>query len=148
MWKHFHDKLIGMDWQQNTGILDIRYPEVREYLSKVYADAVKDWDLDGLKLDFIDEFYQRKETPAVNEQMDCACIQQALDKLLAETMERLKKKNRTSLSSSDSVISDRASADMEISSAYATVRIPESATVLESWICACSAEIQQFIRTC
>lgn len=92
MWKHFHDKLIGMDWQQNTGILDIRYPEVREYLSKVYADAVKDWDLDGLKLDFIDEFYQRKETPAVNEQMDCACIQQALDKLLAETMERLKKR--------------------------------------------------------
>lgn len=94
MWKHFHDKLIGMDWQQNTGILDIRYPEVREYLSKVYADAVKDWDLDGLKLDFIDEFYQRKETPAVNEQMDCACIQQALDKLLAETMERLKKEKQ------------------------------------------------------
>lgn len=94
MWKHFHDKLIGMDWQQNTGILDIRYPEVREYLSKVYADAVKDWDLDGLKLDFIDEFYQRKETPAVNEQMDCACIQQALDKLLSETMERLKKEKQ------------------------------------------------------
>lgn len=94
MWKHFHDKLIGMDWQQNTGILDIRYPEVREYLSKVYADAVKDWDLDGLKLDFIDEFYQRKETPAVNDQMDCACIQQALDKLLAETMERLKKEKQ------------------------------------------------------
>ena len=94
MWKNFHDKLIGMDWQQNTGILDIRYPEVREYLSKVYADAVKDWDLDGLKLDFIDEFYQRKETPAVNEQMDCACIQQALDKLLTETMERLKKEKQ------------------------------------------------------
>lgn len=94
MWKHFHNKLIGMDWQQNTGILDIRYPEVREYLSKVYADAVKDWDLDGLKLDFIDEFYQRKETPAVNEQMECACIQQALDKLLAETMERLKKEKQ------------------------------------------------------
>lgn len=94
MWKHFHNKLIGMDWQQNTGILDIRYPEVREYLSKVYADAVKDWDLDGLKLDFIDEFYQRKETPAVNEQMDCACIQQALDKLLSETMERLKKEKQ------------------------------------------------------
>lgn len=94
MWKHFHNKLIGMDWQQNTGILDIRYPEVREYLSKVYADAVKDWDLDGLKLDFIDEFYYRKETPAVNEQMDCACIQQALDKLLAETMERLKKEKQ------------------------------------------------------
>ena len=94
IWKHFHNKLIGMDWQQNTGILDIRYPEVREYLSKVYADAVKDWDLDGLKLDFIDEFYQRKETPAVNKQMDCACIQQALDKLLAETMERLKKEKQ------------------------------------------------------
>ena len=90
MWKHFHNKLIGMDWQQNTGILDIRYPEVREYLSKVYADAVKDWDLDGLKLDFIDEFYERADTPKVNEDMDCICLQAALDRLLGETMAELK----------------------------------------------------------
>lgn len=91
MWNLFCDKLIAMDWEQKTGILDIRYPEVRQYLCKVYADAVRNWDLDGLKLDFIDEFYQRKDTPAPNEQMDCGCIQQALDKLLFETTKQLRK---------------------------------------------------------
>ena len=94
VWNLFHNKLIAVDEEQKTGILDIRYPEVRSYLKTIYVNAVKDWGLDGLKLDFIDEFYQRKETPAVNEQMDCACIQQALDKLLAETMERLKKEKQ------------------------------------------------------
>src|SRR5699024_9968263 len=60
MWKLFHDKLIGVDEEQQTGILDIRYPEVRTYLKNIYVKAVSEWGLDGLKLDFIDEFYERK----------------------------------------------------------------------------------------
>ena len=90
MWKLFHDKLIGIDEEQKTGILDIRYPEVRTYLKDIYVKAVKEWGLDGLKLDFIDEFYERANTPKANENMDCVCLQVALDKLLSETMEALK----------------------------------------------------------
>ena len=90
MWKLFHKKLIAIDKEQNTGILDIRYPDVRKYLSNIYANAVKEWGLDGLKLDFIDEFYERPDTPAVNKDMDCSCLQEALDRLLNETIKELK----------------------------------------------------------
>ena len=36
--------------------LDPRYKKVREYLVGIYEKAVKEWKLDGLKLDFIDSF--------------------------------------------------------------------------------------------
>ncbi|MCI5870358.1 MAG: alpha-galactosidase, partial [Dorea sp.] len=90
VWERFKDKLIWVDQIQKAGVLDIRYQEVREYLSNIYVDAVKKWDLDGLKLDFIDEFYERSTTPLVNEAMDCSCLQEALNKLLEETMKKLK----------------------------------------------------------
>ena len=90
VWNLFHNKLIAVDEEQKTGILDIRYPEVRSYLKTIYVNAVKDWGLDGLKLDFIDEFYERADTPKVNEDMDCICLQVALDRLLGETMAELK----------------------------------------------------------
>lgn len=93
-WAEFKDKLIAIDEEQYTGILDIRYAEVRKYLRKIYTDAVTEWGLDGLKLDFIDEFYERKDTPKANENMDCTCLQEALDKLLGETMEDLKALNK------------------------------------------------------
>ena len=94
MWKKFHDKVITVDKEQKAGVLDIRYPEVRNYLKNIYITAVKEWGLDGLKLDFIDEFHERKETPEPNEDMDCVCLQVALDKLLGETMEELKRLNK------------------------------------------------------
>ncbi len=90
VWERFKDKLIWVDQIQKAGVLDIRYQEVREYLSNIYVDAVKKWDLDGLKLDFIDEFYERSTTLLANEAMDCSCLQEALNKLLEETMKKLK----------------------------------------------------------
>lgn len=91
MWKLFHKKLIAIDKEQNTGILDIRYPDVRKYLSNIYASAVEEWGLDGLKLDFIDEFHEGPDTPDANKDMDCSCLQEALDRLLSETIKELKR---------------------------------------------------------
>lgn len=91
MWEKCHDKVITVDKEQKAGVLDIRYPEIRDYLKNIYIKAVKEWGLDGLKLDFIDEFYERIDTPKPNDAMDCVCLQVALDKLLNETMEELKK---------------------------------------------------------
>lgn len=86
----FADKLLAFDEVGQTGIVDIRYPEVREYLIEKYETAVRDWGVDGLKLDFIDEFYIREDSPAYNEQMDHADVQEALGELLQETIRRLK----------------------------------------------------------
>lgn len=97
MWNLFHDKLIAVDEERHTGILDIRYPQVRSYLKGIYVKAAREWGLDGLKLDFIDEFYERKETPKANNSMDCVCLQTALGKLLGETMMELRKINENIL---------------------------------------------------
>lgn len=93
IWDRFKDKLIAYDKEQEAGILDIRYAEVRNYLKNIYINAVKKWKLDGLKLDFIDEFSIRESTPAYNEKMDFRCLQDALDCLLNETMQELKQIN-------------------------------------------------------
>ena len=50
--KHDH----GITDNETFFSLDPRYKKVREYLSNLYESAVKEWDLDGLKLDFIDSF--------------------------------------------------------------------------------------------
>ncbi len=50
-----------------AGVLDPRFPEVREFLVGTYVRAMKDWGLDGFKLDFIDSFRFAGEDPAVKE---------------------------------------------------------------------------------
>ena len=89
-WKHFQDKLLRFSESQQAGILDLRYPEVREYLKNIYVKAIQDWHLDGLKLDFIDEFYFQEDSPAYNESMDCHDIQDALNRFLTDVMDTLK----------------------------------------------------------
>ena len=89
IWESFQDKLLYYDGFQQAGVLDLRYPEVREYLKRIYKRAVNEWKIDGLKLDFIDEFYLRKDSPFFEEGMDCADIQEALNRLLTETMTEL-----------------------------------------------------------
>ena len=89
MWETFKDKILCYDDFQQAAVLDIRYPEVREFLKGIYRKAVEEWGVDGLKLDFI-EFYLRPESPVYNEQMDYADIQDALDILLTEVMEELR----------------------------------------------------------
>jgi len=88
-WERFGHKLLYWNELQQAGVLDIRYPQVREYLKGIYLKAVKDWGIDGLKLDFIDEFYLYDESPMFTEGMDCADVQEALDILLTEVKEVL-----------------------------------------------------------
>ena len=89
-WEKFHDKLLRYDEGQQAGVFDLRYPEIREYLKGIYVKAVREWKLDGLKLDFSDEFYFREDSPAYNDKMDCRDIQDALNVFLTDIMETLK----------------------------------------------------------
>lgn len=57
-WPVFKDRILEIDHEQGAGILDPRYPEVREYLISTYERAMREWDLDGFKLDFVDSFRQ------------------------------------------------------------------------------------------
>ncbi|WP_339316511.1 glycoside hydrolase family 36 protein [Paenibacillus sp. FSL R10-2734] len=91
VWGQFENKLLRVDEKLNAGVLDPRYPDVREYLIRTYEQAVTDWDIDGLKLDFVDSFRlspDQKEGTA--EGRDYASVPEAVDRLLSDVMDRLK----------------------------------------------------------
>ena len=76
-------------------VLDPRFPEVREYLIQTYEAAVRDWDLDGFKLDFIGRFTLKEGSidPAIAENYagrDIKAIPVAVEKLLTDVTVRLK----------------------------------------------------------
>ncbi len=53
-YEKFKDMLLDHDGKKQYYTLDFRFKEVRDYLIDLYCSAVRDWDIDGLKLDFID----------------------------------------------------------------------------------------------
>ena len=89
IWEKFSDKLLEYQEDMHAGVADIRYKEVREYLMKQYIDLVKRYDLDGLKMDFIDEFYEGASTPKYNEKMDFRDVQDALEYMMVELYKKL-----------------------------------------------------------
>ena len=70
--------------------LDPRYKEVRDYLISVYARAVSEWGLDGLKLDFIDSFFLRGESLLPDEKRDYPSLEDAIDVLMTDVMNALR----------------------------------------------------------
>ena len=93
---HFSDMFLGLRHQNGdraVGVLDPRFPEVRAYLADLYADAVRSWGLDGLKLDFIDSFQLFPDTPAVDSRRDVQSLDAGVDLLLREITETLRALN-------------------------------------------------------
>lgn len=74
-----------------AGVLDPRYPEVREYLVQTYITGLRRWNLDGFKLDFIDQMIAREQTPAYNDAMDYESVQEALDCLMLQVYGEISK---------------------------------------------------------
>ena len=92
--ERFHGKFLNEAVGLHAYVLDPRFPEVRDYLIGTYEQALLDWDIDGFKLDFIDQFTTPNPDPAVAEHYagrDIMTVSEAVDVLLSETMKRLKK---------------------------------------------------------
>lgn len=89
-YKRFKGKyLCEMD---GVARLDPRFPEVREFLVGVYEKALKDWNLDGFKLDFIDSFSFNGPDPAIKDNFagrDIKALPEAVDTLMKEIYSRL-----------------------------------------------------------
>ncbi len=72
-------------------VLDPRYPEVRAHLINLYTKALTEWNLDGFKLDFIDEFKAYPDTVLTQENgRDYSSINEAVDRLLTDVITSLK----------------------------------------------------------
>ncbi len=69
--------------------LDPRYKKVRDYLIGIYEEAVKQWHLDGLKLDFIDSFKLKGKSLEYDSERDYQSLELALHALMSEIRERL-----------------------------------------------------------
>jgi alpha-galactosidase len=90
----FKGKFLKMADKNRAGVLDPRYPEVRQYLIGTYVAALKKYNLDGFKLDFIDNF-QSNETTVLSaaDGRDYASVNEATDRLMSDIMSSLKKLN-------------------------------------------------------
>ncbi len=69
--------------------LDPRYKKVRDYLADIYATAVKEWGLDGLKLDFIDSFYLKGKSLEFDPERDFQSLEDAIHALMSEVKAKL-----------------------------------------------------------
>lgn len=78
------------DHNRNVFILDPRFREVRDFLVDTYLTALKTWDLDGFKLDFIDSFSLSDESSTDYEAMDCPSLEDAVARLLDEILTALR----------------------------------------------------------
>ncbi len=71
-------------------VFDPRFPDVREYLVNKYIRAIKEWNLEGLKLDFIDDFkvYPETEMDELNGR-DTLSVANGVNRLIQEVKESL-----------------------------------------------------------
>ncbi len=74
--------------------LDPRYKKVRDYLCGIYENAVKEWKLDGLKLDFIDSFVLKGKSLEYDENRDFQSLEDAIHALMSEVKARLTALNK------------------------------------------------------
>lgn len=76
---------------QGCKVLDPRYPEVREMMIQTYERALKEWNLDGFKLDFVGTFKVRGDTVLTAEEgRDFASVNNATDRLMLDILSRLR----------------------------------------------------------
>lgn len=78
----------------DPGILDPRFPEVREYLISTYERVIGEWGFDGVKLDFIDSFTLPKEDPALKDGYagrDYRSLPDAVNRLMKDVIVRLRR---------------------------------------------------------
>ena len=72
--------------------IDPRFPEIREYLISTYERALREWDIDGVKLDFIDSISVKGKDPAIAQNYrgrDLKSVTEATELLISEIYRRL-----------------------------------------------------------
>ena len=91
-WTRFRGKFLNGE-EKEWSCLDPRFPEVRNYLVSIYEKAVREWGLDGFKLDFIDSFELTEYSDKTGKNRDFESLEDAIECLLEEITSRLKSIN-------------------------------------------------------
>ena len=79
-------------WEgQGAWVLDPRYPEVRRHLIDTYRSAMRDWGVDGFKLDFLGFLTAGESTElTLADGRDHASVNEATDRLMTDIMAQLR----------------------------------------------------------
>ena len=88
----FKDKCLYHNKRLKTYCLDPRFPEVREFLINTYERALREWNIDGLKLDFIDAIKMPDRDPALSDNFkgrDIKSVTEATERLISDIYKRL-----------------------------------------------------------
>ena len=92
-YERFRGMYLSTHRSARASVLDPRFKEVRDFLTDLYASSVEKYGWDGLKLDFIDCFSLSEDSSENYEKMDTVSVEEGLQRLLGEAMEKLKKIN-------------------------------------------------------
>ena len=90
IWNRFGEYVLDNKTSGRWYCLDPRYPDVREYLINVYEKAVKEWKLDGLKLDFVNSFELGDSAKQPDDRRDYESLEEAVARLLEDISKRLR----------------------------------------------------------
>ncbi|MEV4170820.1 glycoside hydrolase family 36 protein [Nonomuraea sp. NPDC049709] len=86
LWDRVRPYTLVYKEHMNAAILDPRYPYVRDLLAGHLTRAVTEWGMDGLKIDFIDQFAV-EDPPRPGPEADCATVNEGVRRLLAQLPE-------------------------------------------------------------
>jgi alpha-galactosidase len=90
--ERFKDKSLRFDDRLGAYVIDPRFPEVREYVVDTYRRAIRDWGLDGFKLDFIERFAADEKTVLeATGGRDFASVSAAADRMMTDILAELRK---------------------------------------------------------
>jgi alpha-galactosidase len=90
--ERFKDKSLRFEERLGAYVLDPRYPEVRAYLIQTYTKAIREWGIDGFKLDFIERFVADEKTVLdAAGGRDYASVNEAADRLMTDVLAELRK---------------------------------------------------------
>jgi alpha-galactosidase len=79
-WDRLKDRTLGYKEGLSASVLDPRYREVRDHIVESCVRPVRDWGVDGLKLDFLDVWAWESPPPAPDG--DCASIDEGVERIL------------------------------------------------------------------
>ncbi|GHC01372.1 glycoside hydrolase family 36 protein [Cerasicoccus arenae] len=91
-WQCFRDRVLPKP-HRNADCLDPRFPSVRGMLIDCYRRAIGEWGLDGLKLDFVDQFTAEVAVKSDSEEADMVSVPAATDRLFTDIMAELRTLN-------------------------------------------------------
>ncbi|MDP4509921.1 glycoside hydrolase family 36 protein [Nonomuraea turcica] len=83
LWDRVRPYTLAYKEHMNAAIVDPRYPVIRKLLADHVTRAVREWGMDGLKIDFIDQFAV-EDPPPPGPEADCATVNEGVRRLLAQ----------------------------------------------------------------